>query len=321
LDAERTHKAAWGIEREQRLAQLGTLSGKYHHERFEGLNRTSRLFGTNGEELVRHISTFVGTRQHVDDLSDEFEHETVRLFHNYLASVATLRDVQRATHRKLWPTRIPAEQRRNSNDSRTVWEVESYEPKVTALFGDDDIKFLFDLRNFTVHYAVPVMSIGTTFSHRPPEPMRQINTVDLLRAELDKYSKWSGAAKRFLATQADDVEFLPLIEKYQSRARTFYGWFWDQVKDAVRAEVDEYHGKSTEFGLWLAEEMAKPDWGDDNMPVPGSIRRNRARAHAARFANGTGGWRTNTVEPGGGIVLGESNWTPLPAVGKYRRRN
>ncbi|OZD66686.1 hypothetical protein CH272_08250 [Rhodococcus sp. 05-340-1] len=253
------------------------------------------------------------------DLPEEFEHEAVRLFHNYLASVTTLRDVQRTTHRKLWPTRIAESLRRDKNDSRTVWEVENYEPKVTELFGDDDIKFLFDLRNFTVHYAVPVMSIGTTLTHEPPKPPVWSNNVELQRAELDKFAKWGGPAKRFLATQVDGVEFLPLIEKYQSRARTFYGWFWDQVKDSVRADVDEYHAKSNEFALWLAEEMATPDWGDDGMPVPGSIRRNRARAHSARFANGTAGWRTNSVEPSGTVVLGESDWTPLPPVGKYRR--
>ncbi|WP_228002486.1 hypothetical protein [Nocardia australiensis] len=287
MSDKQSWQAEWAVEREQRLALLAKLSGKEHHERLDALNRVSRLFSTNGAELTKHISTFVGTARHVNDLPDEFEHEAVRLFHNYIASVATLRDVQRSTHRKLWSKRLPNDQRRDDNDTRTVWEVETYEPKVTELFGDDDIKFLFDLRNFTVHYAVPMMSIGTTLSHRPPGPAMWINTVELERDELDKYSRWGGPAKRFLKTQAKDVEFLPLLEKYSTRARQFYGWFWDQVKEAVRCQVDEYHCKSNEFEFWLAEEMAKPDWEPTpgGMPIPGSLRRNRARAHADRCAH------------------------------------
>ncbi|MGK8525153.1 hypothetical protein ACRS6B_28090 [Nocardia asteroides] len=319
MSTERVRKSAWAMERERRLKHLDGLPGKQHHERFEGINRCSRLFVANGQELSNHMGKFVGTSIHVNELPEEFEHEAVRLFHNYIASVATLRDVQRSTHRKVWPERLPENKRRDENDSRTIWEVDVYEPKVTELFGDDDIKFLFDLRNFTVHYAVPVMSIGTTWIHRPPAPMMWINTVKLKRAELDKFSRWGGPAKRFLKSQEDDVEFLPLLEQYSKRARQFYGWFWDQVKNAVRAEVDEYHHKSNEFGFWLAEEMAKPDWDPKpgGMPIPGSLRRNRARAHAARCAYGTSGWRTIAVDTHGAAVVGESNWSPLPKVGKY----
>ncbi|WP_328857769.1 hypothetical protein OG579_01055 [Williamsia herbipolensis] len=313
--------ANWAVEREERMAHLARLPGKAHHERLEAINRVSRLLSTNGTELSRHIATFVGTGRHVQDLTDEFEHEAVRFLHNYIASVATLRDVQRSTHRMIWPERIPVDQRRDSSDRRTVWEVSTYEPKVTELFGDDDIKFLFDLRNFTVHYSAPVMSIGTTWRHRPPRPVEWINTVQLKRSELDKFSKWSGPAKRFLRTQEKDVEFLPLIEKYSQRARKFYEWFWFEVRQAVTVEVEEFLSKSNEFGLWLGEEMAKPDFdpAPGGMPIPGSFRRNRARAHLERCAYGTTGWGGITVDVDGVAVVGDSDWAPLPPVGKYRR--
>ncbi|MBF6335875.1 hypothetical protein IU450_08250 [Nocardia abscessus] len=320
MSEQRSWKANWAVEREERLAHLAELPGKEHHERLEALNRVSRLFSTNGTELSDHIGTFVGTDRHVNELPDEFEHEAVRLFHNYVASVATLRDVQRSTHRKVWPERLPDEQRRDRNDSRTIWEVSTYEPKVTELFGVDDIKFLFDLRNFTVHYSAPMMSIGTTWSHRPPGRMEWINTVELKRSELDKFSSWGGPAKRFLRTQEQDVEFLPLLEKYSKRARQFYEWFWNQVTLAVRSEVDEYVCKSSEFARWLAEEMAKPDWEprQGGMPIPGSLRRNRARAHLDRCGYGTTGWGGIAVDSHGAAVVGESDWPPLPQVGKYR---
>lgn len=317
---ERIHKASWAVEREQRLEHLSHLPGKLHHERFEALNRASRLFSTNGTELSHHIAKFVGTMEHVNDLPDDFENEAVRLFHNYIASVATLRDMQRTTHRKLWPERIPEKERRDENDRRTVWEVKIYEPKVQELFGDDDIRFLFDLRNCALHHTVPMMVIGTTWKHVPPVPMQWINTVELKRSELDKFSSWGGPAKRFLRTQENDVEFLPLLEKYSMRASEFFGWFWEQVNSKVRTETDEYYRKRSEFGHWLAEVYAKPDFEERHggNPIPGTLRRNRAKAHAERCEFGTTGWGGMTVDSSGVAVVGESDWDPLPAVGKYR---
>lgn len=321
--AERSYKASWAVEREQRLEHLGRLPGKLHHERFEALNRASRLFSTNGVELNNHIARFVGTMEHVRDLPDDFEHEAVRLFHNYIASVATLRDIQRTTHRKLWPERIPEKERRDDNDRRTVWEAKVYNPKVQELFGDDDIQFLFDLRNCALHHTVPVMVIGTTWKHTPPAPVQWINNVELKRSELDKFSGWKRPAKRFLKTQEKNVDFLPLLEKYSTRASTFYGWFWEQVKCAVQQDVDEYLAKNAEFRLWLTEEFAKPDFEERHggNPIPGTFRRNRAKAHAERCEFGTTGWGGITVDSSGVAVVGESDWDPLPAVGKYRKND
>ncbi|GAA1072930.1 hypothetical protein [Tsukamurella spumae] len=310
-------KANWAVEREQRLAHLAALPGRAHFEMFDSLNRVSRLFSANGNELANHIGQFVGNPMHVNDLPDEFEHEAVRYFHNYIASVATLRDVQRSTHRRIWPERLPEGERRDNDDRRTVWERDVYESKVTELFGDDDIKFLFDLRNFTVHYSVPVMSMGTKMQWSGGGPTVWTNRVELKRSELDKYTRWGGPAKRFLRTQDDDVEFLPLLEKYGQRAAVFHDWFWRQVEDAVRIELGEYISKRNEFASWEYEENPRPDWDENGNPVPGSYRRKRCEAHRLRAELGTTGWGGFTVDPDGVAVAGETDWPPLPSVNRY----
>lgn len=218
---ERGWRMNWAEEREKRLRHLDGLPGKLHHERFEVLNRASRLFSSNGVELSNHIGRFVGTTEYSSNLPDEFEHEAVRFFHNYIASVATLRDMQRTTHRKLWPERIPEEDRRDEFDRRTVWEVEVYEAKVAELFGDDDIKFLFDLRNCALHHTVPMMAIGTRVSWEAGHYYEHANTVELKRSELDKFSSWGGPAKRFLRTQEKDVEFLPYFRSTRHAPASF----------------------------------------------------------------------------------------------------
>ncbi|WP_147378909.1 hypothetical protein [Mycobacteroides abscessus] len=318
---ERGWRMNWAEEREKRLRHLDGLPGKLHHERFEVLNRASRLFSSNGVELSNHIGRFVGTTEYSSNLPDEFEHEAVRFFHNYIASVATLRDMQRTTHRKLWPERIPEEDRRDEFDRRTVWEVEVYEAKVAELFGDDDIKFLFDLRNCALHHTVPMMAIGTRVSWEAGHYYEHANTVELKRSELDKFSSWGGPAKRFLRTQEKDVEFLPLLQKYSTRASEFFGWFWEQVYAKVRVEVEEYYRKRSEFGYWLAEENAKPDFEEHfgGNPIPGTLRRNRAPARSERCAFGTTGWGGISVNTSGVAVVGESDWDRLPAVGNTSR--
>lgn len=317
--SEEVWAARWAQERERRVQLLDELPGKGHHERLETLNRASGIFSSNLVELGNHLSSFVNTGRNVHDLPDGYELEAVRLFHNYLSSVATLRDMQRVTHRSVWPAKLPIERRIDERDSRTIWEVEFYRPAVEELFGDDDINFLFDLRNCSLHRTVPIMSVGTTWSEGPSGGVTQFNTVTLKRSELDKYKKWTGASKRYLGTQNSDVEFLALIEKHSQRARRFYQWFWDKVVDAVRCDVDEYLGKGKELSLWLAEEMVVPDFEEHygGMPVPGSLRRKRAEARLKRAEYGTGGWRNITVDVAGNVVVGESDWGPLPTVLHY----
>lgn len=312
--------AAWSVEKSDREERLDRLPGKQHHERFETLNRASELFSGNLLEFKNHLGKFLDTDVQASELPKWYESETIRLFHNYLASVATLKDMQRATHKVVWPERLPPEERSDPKDQRTVWEAAVYGDKTKEVFGDDDLQFLFDLRNCTLHRTVPLMVIGTTWKHHPPEPVMQRNSVMLKRSELAKFNRWNGPAKRFLKTQDGDVDFLPLVEKHSQRAREFFGWFWQQVKDAVRLDVDEYLDKQTELALWLREETVTPDFGDGwgDGPIPGSLRRKRAEAHAHRSAHGTAGWRQVEVGSDGTVVVGETDWPPLPAVGKYR---
>jgi hypothetical protein len=311
---------AWFVpEREAREAALAALPGKENYERFEALNRASQIFGKNGLELRDHLAVFLGTDQHVHQLDEGFSQETVRLLHNYLASVGSLRDMQRSIHHRLWPQRAEPD---NPENTKTAWEVNVYNPRTEIMFGDDAIQFLFDLRNFTLHYSVPLVEPATRMTWAHDAPFAQINSIPLRRSELLKYTRWNAASKRLIESINGDIDFVPILERYAILARMFYGWFWRKVRAEVGIMVDEYVHKSNEYGLWLAELHAMPDWtdgeGPDNppMPIPGTMFVNRCRRTLARAQHGTAGWRTITVNSAGVAVVGESNWTPLP---KFRR--
>lgn len=243
----------------------------------------------------------------------------MRLLHNYLASVGSLRDVQRGIHRRLWPERVEPD---NPKNQKTVWEVSVYNPRTKFMFGDAAIQFLFNLRNFTLHYSAPLVEPKTQTSWAQGTSMEHVNSVPLSRSELLKYKDWSAPSKQFIESTTGDINFVRILQRYLILARMFYGWFWRQVRAEVGAMVDEYVHKTNEYRLWQAEVYALPDWSDGHGPeepseqIPGSMFVNRCRITHERAQHGTVGWRTITVDNVGVAVVGESNWVPLP---KFRR--
>ena len=140
-DAESQTSDHFVPDAERRHQLVKSMPGFPMHQYFDSLNRASRVFGGNSTELYERIVQFVGTDVMSGQLGDDYEHELVRLFHNYLAAVGTLRDVQRAIHRTIWPMK--------SKDVPSDWETQVYSPKVTQLLGTGEFKFLQDLRNYT----------------------------------------------------------------------------------------------------------------------------------------------------------------------------
>ncbi len=167
-DEESTaHRSPFGIEIERREAHLVALPGKRAYEWFESLKRAVKVFNGNLLELERHLTKFDGTTVHVRHVPDGFDTEANRLLHNFVAALGTLRDVQRSIHRQLWPERYGPD---DPKDKRTKWQVETWEPKVAEQFGDDPIRFLADLRDFSVHYSVPPVTLTTNWHIQAGDP-------------------------------------------------------------------------------------------------------------------------------------------------------
>jgi hypothetical protein len=190
-------------------------------------------------------------------------------------------------HHKLWPQRHAPD---NKSDTRTVWEVIVLEPKRDQVFGTDAIKFLVDLRNFSVHYAIPPVRLGTRLHWEGSGPMAQENSVLLGRGGLLKWSGWKGASRRHIEVHEGDIEFLPAIADYSTRVGEFFGWFWEQLtaEENVRVDLDEYHGKTSEYRLWRRVESTFSHFGPDGprvyRPRLAAARRDRAVFGTKRLA-------------------------------------
>jgi len=64
-----------------------------------------------------------------------------------------------------------------------------------------------DLRNFSVHYAIPPATLPTMWHGCGGQPMRWENVVALDRGEP---LKWSGASRRYIETDDGDFEFIAI---------------------------------------------------------------------------------------------------------------
>jgi hypothetical protein len=310
-DETTTYKTPFGQEMDRRNAHLDALPGRIYRKWFESLNRVSRVFGGNSIELERHLTQFVGSPMFVSELTDDFGFEAARLLHNYLAALTALRDVQRGIHRRVWAARLAP----GTDDKRTKWEAEVWAPKVDELFGYPPSVFLVDLRNYSLHYAIPHMSMVTSFESatgQPGGPMAMNNIVAMDRADLLKWDGWRSKGREYITSYAsDNIDILTAIATYSTRVREFYGWFWEQIENSARIDIMEYRYKSLEFGHYLEVDSTVSQFGPDGRSV---LRPRLAEARLRRAQFGTSGWRLITLDEAGEWVVGErdSGWPPLP---------
>jgi hypothetical protein len=224
------------------------------------------------------------------------------------AGAIHLRDTQRSIHHKLWP------EPDDNDPSRTRWEVTVWDPKLKQLYGDDPIKFLIKLRDYSLHYTIAMVTVATSFESTggPGGPMRFKNTVAIHRPDLLKWNGWTAAAKRYITTHdGDNIELLPLVALYSTRVNEFFGWFWKQVEDHGGAEYREYLAKYFEYWHWRTVEDTWVHFGPDGRWVQ-FCKVAEARRERAKF--GTRGWRVITLDEYGEWVVGdrEAEWPPLP---------
>jgi hypothetical protein len=143
-----------------------------------------------------------------------------------------------------------------------------------------------------------------------PPPLR-LNSVLLGRGGLLKWSGWKGASRRHIEVHEGDIEFLPAIADYSTRVGEFFGWFWEQLtaEENVRVDLDEYHGKTSEYRLWRRVESTFSHFGPDG---PRVYRPRLAAARRDRAVFGTSGWRVFAPDENGEWVVGDTDWPPLP---------
>ena len=302
---------------DERRRLIGELPGSRMDEHFQSMDRALRAFAGNSLELAKHIGKFAGTNRVPSELDDDYEHELVRLFHNYLTSGATLEDVQRKVVRTIWP----GTKNRKGNFVPSEWERENYSKKAIKIFGTDEIAFLQKLRDYAVHYDLPIPRKRTEI-RGGPEGWFHRNWLTLEKSRLLKWDSWNNAAKRYIESQPDKVEFLPIIEDFSKATNEFYKWFWGEVLALTDSGQEDVHFSVTEYNLWTDERKAFRDWKWSLAPTekdktPSTLlRRKYAATKIERWKHGSRGWGVFEATSTGEVTRIEEDPWGLPPQGR-----
>ncbi len=158
----------------------------------------------------------------------------IQHFHNYLASVVTLIDHMRNLMGRQF---ISAAHR------------QEYQKCIDTHFASDPLaRFLKELRNYTLHSALPVTNLSQNLL--TGVIVFQLNLDELVSSDF----RWSSLAKQFIMSRKPQVRVLALIDEYERKVGPFHTQFVSmflshyaqgisEVDDFIKSR-DEILGKS-----------------------------------------------------------------------------
>lgn len=147
--------------------------------------------------------------------------EVTRGLHNYVASVMTL-----VEH-----TRIFA---RETYEKTQFWT--EYQAAINARFESPLPHFVQDLRDYTLHYRLPMTGASTSWK----QGEEHLKTRIMLDVESFRdWNGWSPQARENLKGLAKDAELLEIIEAYFFTVQGFYQWLAKRQAELHREELAE----------------------------------------------------------------------------------
>ena len=125
-------------------------------------------------------------------------------------------------------------------------------------FKDDNLhRFLFDLRNYSLHWK-PVQANWNIDTAAGETGVSRTVAFLLSKDELSEWSCWKSEAKEFLDSQPERVDVRELFIEYQLRARTFHSWlqtaaiFTHYTHVRQYLEYKKWHDRFHELCTWDA---------------------------------------------------------------------
>lgn len=154
------------------------------------------------------------------DKLDLLNNEITRLLFNFLASAKAL----------VSQTRVLV----NHNYKDTNFFLE-YQEKINKTFKDNDlVSFVQDLRNYSLHYALPFTNAG--FSVYPDKSSGIVNnklefTFNLSKQGLLFWDNWTTNSKAFLMNANDEILIEEFTSKYFELVQELHQWISDKLQE------------------------------------------------------------------------------------------
>ncbi|MFW5902836.1 MAG: hypothetical protein ACOCTT_03040 [archaeon] len=164
------------------------------------------------------------------DKLDAFLGEFIRVLHNYLASVNTLRNHIYATANKL------------ENDFKERYSSELEERDIKKIGS-----FLIEMGNFIRHKKL--LPVASTFSYSKGEGTERSLTLNKKRL-LEEYDL-NEDAKEYLEDWEKRVNIPEVLVEYHKEAKFLCNWFKSEIYSDFSKEIDEHNQLIREFNCKL----------------------------------------------------------------------
>jgi hypothetical protein len=207
----------------------------------ELIEKRDKLFGTKIDQMLHNLSisnyTVNRNYQHLLAAITSYEgnlqiwavknrakfhafiKELMRLFHNYLSSTYSLVE----------------HNRKFCKDLKCVELSKTYSERVAALLSNNCVTFIKDLRRFSQHVGIPLLSGQISLK---PEKKEFKQRILLQKEEFVKMKGWKEASEEYINLHQEIDLKLVLIE-YQSLIKNFYQWFYKKATDVYSRELEE----------------------------------------------------------------------------------
>jgi hypothetical protein len=213
------------------------------HKRIEGLALTlDAVFDRNLRDLLALLNAAATDQDLAIELvqnvrppavREEFIKRTVRCIHNCVASATTLVDHTRAMMR-------------DRSDPLT----EEFARRKSEMLAHDEIPFVQDLRNFTLHRELPLLGHQVQFGDSEGAELR--SEVRLSAAQLLEWSKWTARSRSFISDRGPDLELRPIIRHHGRIVWELNAWLVNALGAANAAGLDEVNRLGIELNAILS---------------------------------------------------------------------
>jgi len=173
--------------------------------------------------------------------------ETARLLQNYLASASALVDQTRALIDSGYKSHSFHEEYENQIKNRFV--------------GNPIIGFVEDLRNYSLHYSLPVTGANLTFNQNESDKI-SASTADFIlvldRPSLLLWSNWSTKGKPFLnKITGNQIELSSFVDPYFNQVNEFHQWMFFRIQEIHSKELSWLEEKDQRIRSLMPNKVQK----------------------------------------------------------------
>lgn len=209
----------------KRFDKLQASSEMEIYRNLQALSASYSVFNGNYDELRRYMDHLNNPRESLFMYSSEQREnlerlidETSRLFHNFLASAQSLVDHTRNIVDRLYFNQE---------------FIKEYQEKLDRDITKNSVRrFVQDLRNYTLHYTLPIPALQIEFAEDIEMSVRF--DVEILK----QWDKWHKISTSYLETLGESFCLVSLSNEYFFLIQNFYKWLRERQTQLHQSDFE-----------------------------------------------------------------------------------